>query len=170
MTSTYQSFTLDTRNMTSTLSRVSSQTTTKRDIDYYNAHIGNVKTLDDLMGDYQLYSYAMKAYGLEDFTYAKGFMKKVFSSDLSDATSFANRLNDPKYKQIAAAFNFGASGTPTAQTAATSTKMFGAAAARRPTHRSASTSSPLPRKRPRRRPRRTITTPISAPSKQSTTC
>ncbi len=128
MTSTYQSFTLDTRNMTSTLSRVSSQTTTKRDIDYYNAHIGNVKTLDDLMGDYQLYSYAMKAYGLEDFTYAKGFMKKVFSSDLSDATSFANRLNDPKYKQIAAAFNFGASGTPTAQTAATSTKMFGAAA------------------------------------------
>jgi len=128
MTSTYQSFTLDTRNMTSTLSRVASQTSTKREIDYYNAHIGKVKTLDDLMGDYQLYSYAMKAHGLEDFTYAKGFMKKVFTSDLSDPTSFANRLNDPKYKQIAAAFNFGATGAATAQTASTQTKMFGTAA------------------------------------------
>ena len=128
MTSTYLSYTLDSKNMTSTLARVASQATTKRQVDYYNAHIGNVKTLDDLMGDYQLYSYAMKAHGLEDFTYAKGFMKKVFSSDLSDAASFANRLNDPRYKQIAAAFNFGASGTSTAQTAATETAMFGAAA------------------------------------------
>jgi Protein of unknown function (DUF1217) len=128
MTSTYQSYTLDSKNMTSTLARVASQTTTKRQVDYYNAHIGGVKTLDDLMGDYQLYSYAMKAHGLEDFTYAKGFMKKVFTSDLSDASSFANRLNDPRYKQIAAAFNFGAAGTPTAQTAATEATMFGTAA------------------------------------------
>lgn len=128
MTSTYQSYTLDTRNMTSTLARVASQATTKRQVDYYNAHIGNVKTLDDLMGDYQLYSYAMKAHGLEDFTYAKGFMKKVLTSDLSDSSSFANRLNDPRYKQIAAAFNFGGTGTLTAQTTGTQTTMFGAAA------------------------------------------
>ena len=128
MTSTYLTYTLDSRSMSSTLARVSAQTATKKQAEYYNAHIGKVKTVDDLMGDYQLYSYAMKAYGLEDFTYAKGFMKKVFTSDLSDPASFANKLNDPRYKQIAAAFNFGASTKPTAQTDATETTMFGTAA------------------------------------------
>src|SRR4051812_45767286 len=107
MTSTYLSYTLDTKNMTSTLARVASQSSTKREADYYKANIGKVKTVDDLMNNYQLYSYAMKAYGLEDFTYAKAFMKQVLTSDLSDSSSFANRLNDPKYKQITAAFNFG---------------------------------------------------------------
>jgi hypothetical protein len=128
MTSTYTGYTLDSRTMTSTLTRVAAQTATKRQVDYYNAHIGKVKTLDDLMGDYQLYSYAMKAYGLEDFAYAKGFMKKVFTSDLSDSSSFANRLNDPRYKQIAAAFNFGGAKALTAQTTGSETTMFGTAA------------------------------------------
>ncbi len=50
----------------------------------------------------------MKAYGLEDMTYAKAFMKQVLESDLSDPNSFANRLSDPRYKEFAAAFNFGA--------------------------------------------------------------
>lgn len=125
MTSTYLSYTLDTKDMTSTLARVASQATTKREAAYYNANIGKVKTVDELMGNYQLYSYAMKAYGLEDFTYAKAFMKQVLTSDLSDSSSFANRLNDPKYKAIAAAFNFGTSTTSTAQTSSTLTTMFG---------------------------------------------
>ncbi|MGA1800869.1 DUF1217 domain-containing protein [Rhizobium sp. HT1-10] len=125
MTSTYLSYTLDTKNMTSTLARVASQPSTKREADYYKANIGKVKTVDDLMNNYQLYSYAMKAYGLEDFTYAKAFMKQVLTSDLSDTSSFANRLNDPKYKQIAAAFNFGTSTSTTAQSSATLTTMFG---------------------------------------------
>ncbi|TQX89999.1 MULTISPECIES: DUF1217 domain-containing protein [unclassified Rhizobium] len=125
MTSTYLSYTLDTKNMTSTLARVASQPTTKREVDYYNANIGKVKTVDDLMDNYQLYSYAMKSYGLEDFTYAKAFMKQVLTSDLSDSSSFANRLNDPKYKAIAAAFNFGASTATTAQSSDTLTTMFG---------------------------------------------
>jgi hypothetical protein len=125
MTSTYLSYTLDTKDMTATLARVASQTETKREAAYYKANIGSVKTVDDLMGNYQLYSYAMKAYGLEDFTYAKAFMKQVLTSDLSNSSSFANRLNDPKYKAIAAAFNFGSSTTSTAQTSDTLTTMFG---------------------------------------------
>lgn len=125
MTSTYLSYTLDTKDMTATLARVASQTETKREAAYYNANIGSVKTVDDLMNNYQLYSYAMKAYGLEDFTYAKAFMKQVLTSDLSDSSSFANRLNDPKYKAIAEAFNFGGSTTSTAQTSDTLTTMFG---------------------------------------------
>jgi len=115
MISTYLGYVTATRDMTSTLTRVASQASVKRDQDYYDQNIGKVTNVDDFMGDYKLYSYAMKAYGLEDMTYAKAFMKKVLESDLSDSNSFANKLTDPRYKTLAAAFNFGTSSGNTAQ-------------------------------------------------------
>src|SRR6478672_5112139 len=108
MISTYLGYMIASKDMTTTLSRVAAQAATKREADYYNTHIGNVKNVDDFIGDYRLYSYAMKAYGLEDMTYAKAFMKKVLTSDLSDTKSFANSLTDSRYKSFASAFNFGA--------------------------------------------------------------
>ncbi len=93
-------------DMQKSLDRVASQATVKRDADYYKENINKVKDVDDFLGNYRLYSYAMKAYGLEDMTYAKGFMKKVLESDLTDAKSFANKLTDTRYKDFAAAFNF----------------------------------------------------------------
>ncbi|MBW9115739.1 DUF1217 domain-containing protein [Rhizobium cauense] len=95
-------------NMKQSLDRVASQATIKRDAEYYEANINKVKDVDDFLGNYRLYSYAMKAYGLEDMTYAKAFMKKVLESDLTDANSFANKLTDTRYKEFAAAFNFSA--------------------------------------------------------------
>ncbi|QND49729.1 DUF1217 domain-containing protein [Rhizobium lusitanum] len=116
MISTYLGYAVATRNMATTLNQVASQSQTKRQIDYYNANIGKVTDVDDFMGDYQLYSYAMEAYGLSDMTYAKAFMKQVLTSDLSDSTSFANKLTDTRYKEFAAAFNFGTGSSSTAQT------------------------------------------------------
>ncbi|MDL2401149.1 DUF1217 domain-containing protein [Rhizobium mayense] len=116
MISTYLGYSIATRSMATTLNQVASQAQNKREIDYYNANIGKVKNVDDFMNDYQLYSYAMEAYGLSDMTYAKAFMKQVLTSDLSDSSSFANKLTDPRYKEFAAAFNFGTSSDSTAQT------------------------------------------------------
>ncbi len=116
MISTYLGYSIATRNMTTTLNQVASQAQNKREIDYYNANIGKVTNVDDFMNDYQLYSYAMEAYGLSDMTYAKAFMKQVLTSDLSDSSSFANKLTDPRYKEFAAAFNFGTGSDLTAQT------------------------------------------------------
>lgn len=93
-------------NMKQSLDRVASQATVKHDAEYYDDNINKVKDVDDFLGDYRLYSYAMKAYGLDDMTYAKAFMKKVLESDLTDANSFANKLSDTRYKEFAAAFNF----------------------------------------------------------------
>lgn len=117
MVSTFLSYDLISRDMQKSLSRVASDTQTKRETDYFNTNIGKVKSVDEFMGDYRLYSYAMKAYGLDDMTYAKAFMKKVLDSDLTDTSSFANRLSDQKYRDFAAAFQFGKS-TATAQTSA----------------------------------------------------
>ncbi len=117
MVSTFLSYDLIARDMTKSLNRVASEGQTKRETDYFNANISKVTTVDGFMGDYRLYSYAMKAFGLDDMTYAKAFMKKVLSSDLTDPQSFANRLSDQKYRDFANAFQFGKS-TAAAQTSA----------------------------------------------------
>ncbi len=94
------------RDMPKSLDRVANQTQVKKDAQYYADNINKVKDVDDFLGDYKLYSYAMKAYGLDDMIYAKAFMKKVLESDLTDANSFANKLSDTRYKEFASAFNF----------------------------------------------------------------
>ncbi|MGR9199814.1 DUF1217 domain-containing protein [Rhizobium leguminosarum] len=114
MVSTYVSYLSVARNLGASLSSVASQATVARDSSYYKENIGKVTTVDEFMGDYKLYSYAMKAYGLEDMTYAKAFMKKVLESDLSDSSSFANSLSDGRYAEFAAAFKFSGE-TETAQ-------------------------------------------------------
>lgn len=113
--STYTSYLVVNRDMKSSLGRVADQPTVAADTKYYEDNIGKVKSVDEFLGDYRLYSYAMKAYGLGDMTYAKAYMRKVLDSDLTDSSSFANRLTDKRYADFAAAFNFGTS-QKTAQT------------------------------------------------------
>ena len=125
MISTYLGYTIATRDMATSLNQVASQAQNKRQIDYYNANIGKVTNADDFVNDYQLYSYAMEAYGLSDMTYAKAFMKQVLTSDLSDSTSFANKLTDPRYKEFAAAFNFGTGSTDSAQSSTQEDDLIG---------------------------------------------
>lgn len=96
------------KDMTSSLNKIAAQSTVKKDAQYYADNINKVTSVDDFLGDYKLYSYAMKAYGLEDMTYAKAFMKKVLESDLTDPDSYANKLSDTRYREFAAAFNFNA--------------------------------------------------------------
>jgi hypothetical protein len=53
-----------------------------------------------------VFAYAMKAYGLEDMTYAKAFMRKVLTEGVDDEKAFARGLTDPRYREFAEAFNF----------------------------------------------------------------
>jgi len=106
MVSTFLNYNLINRDIRGNLDRIASSTQVAREEQYYKDNIGNVKTVDEFVDNYRLYSYAMKAHGLEDMTYAKAFMKKVLESDLTDTDSFANRLTDQRYSQFAAAFQF----------------------------------------------------------------
>ncbi|MBW6420953.1 DUF1217 domain-containing protein [Rhizobium sp. XQZ8] len=108
MVSTYLTFDLVNRDIQKSLKQVSSQTTVANDSKYYQDNIGKVKSVDEFLDNYRLFSFAMKAHGLEDMIYAKAFMKQVLESDLSDDNSFANRLTDDRYSNFASAFNFGA--------------------------------------------------------------
>lgn len=125
MVSTYLSYNSVVRNFRQAMTRVAQQPDVARNAAYYRDHIGKVKTIDDLLKDSRLYQYAMKAYGLEDMTYAKAFMKKVLESDLSDANSFANKLTDKRYREFAAAFSFNGTDTPVAQSTHQTDEMIG---------------------------------------------
>ena len=87
MVSTYLSYDLINRDMKTSISRVAQQGLIERQTKYYKENIGNVKSVDEFLNNYQLYSYAMDAFGLGEMTYAKAFMKKVLESDLNDRTA-----------------------------------------------------------------------------------
>lgn len=106
MVSTYIDYNLITRDMKTSIQRTSQQVLVARETEYYKDNIGKVTSIDEFLDDYRLYSYAMKAHGLEDMTYAKAFMRKVLESDLNDESSYANMLTDDRYRNFAMAFNF----------------------------------------------------------------
>ncbi|CAH0339765.1 DUF1217 domain-containing protein [Rhizobium sp. CECT 9324] len=123
MVSTYLSYDLATRDMKSSLNRVASDSQVARETAYFEENIGNVTSVDEFLDDYRLYSFAMKAHGLEEMTYAKAYMKKVLESDLSESSSFANVLSDDRYRNFAAAFQFTGQ-TKDSQTSAQETKLL----------------------------------------------
>lgn len=110
MVSTFLSYRLYTADLAKTVKRTLSDAQVAREATYYRETIGKVKTVDEFLNDRRLYTYAMKAYGLEDMTYAKAFMRKVLESDLTDQKSFVRKLVDQRYLTFARAFNFTTTG------------------------------------------------------------
>ena len=49
--------------------------------DYYKKNVGSVKSIDDLLKNDRVFNYAMKAFGLQDMSYAKGLMRKVLAGN-----------------------------------------------------------------------------------------
>ncbi|MBX9589284.1 MAG: DUF1217 domain-containing protein [Hyphomonadaceae bacterium] len=111
MTSTYLAYRMYAQDLAKSMVRTASRVDIAREQKYYEENIGKVKSVDDLLNNRRLFAYAMKAYGLEDMTYAKAFMRKVLQSDLNDPKSFARQLVDPRYLTLAKAFAFTSDGT-----------------------------------------------------------
>ena len=110
MISTYTQYQIYARDQTKTLQTIAADPVTQLNQQYFDANIGKVTSVDGLVNNYRLFSYAMEAYGLSDMTYATAFMKKVLTSDLNDPNSYVNKLTDPRFKTFAEAFNFSTTG------------------------------------------------------------
>ena len=78
---------------------------------YFTGAIGSMASVDDLLNDDTLYTYALTAFGLNPNLQSKATIRQVLVSDLSDPDSFANTLTDTRYRTLAAAFNFATDGT-----------------------------------------------------------
>src|SRR4051812_14816804 len=93
-------------DLDNSLAQVAKKPEVARETEYYLAHIGNVKSIDDFMKDKRLVTYAMTAYGLGDLSYATGFIRKLLQGGIDDSDALANRLTDSKYKAFVSTFNF----------------------------------------------------------------
>jgi hypothetical protein len=113
MLSTVASYKLLTQNIDKSLARVRAAPEVQRETDYYMATIGKIKTIEDFLANDRVFAYAMKAFGLKDMIYAKAFVKKVLTDGIDSANSFTNQLTDPRFKELATAFNFKSLGTTT---------------------------------------------------------
>lgn len=110
MLTTYTDYQLISKDLQKSLDRKAAEPIVAREVEYYLANIENVKSIDDFLGDRRLYAFAMKAFGLEDMTYAKAFMRKALTEGVEDKNSFANRLQDQRYKDFVKTFNFARDG------------------------------------------------------------
>lgn len=85
--------------------------TLQRDTEYFTEKISEVRTPEELVGDYRLLKVALGAFGLDDDLPNKAFIKKVLKEGSLDRESFANRMVDKRYLALAETFGFDL-GTP----------------------------------------------------------
>ncbi|MET3791667.1 DUF1217 domain-containing protein [Aquamicrobium terrae] len=103
---TYISYQLIARDIPKAIDRIERQPIVDRETKYYLDNIGKVSSIDEFVKNDRLFKYAMKAFGLQDMSYAKAFMVKALKEGVTDPDSFANKLTDKRYAEFVAAFNF----------------------------------------------------------------
>lgn len=77
-----------------------------RDTAYFEKIIGDIKTADDLVSDRRLLRVALGAFGLQEDIDSRAFIRKILDDGTTRNDALANRLTDPRYKQLAEAFGF----------------------------------------------------------------
>lgn len=110
MLSAIQTFQIFNRDIERTRAVTASEPKVQRDTEYFLENIQKIKTAEEFVSNYRVFSYAMNAYNLGDMVYAKGFMQKLLSESIYDQSSVMNNLSDPRFLEFAKAFNFGDQG------------------------------------------------------------
>lgn len=88
----------------------------KRAIEAFRSKIADVRTVDDLVSDYETYSFVMKAFDLESQIFGKGLIRKMLSGDPLDKTALVNRLTDSRFRELFEAMGFSDGGSTTQNT------------------------------------------------------
>lgn len=117
MASTYADYQTITRDLPRALAATAKAAAVATRTKYFTAHIGEVTSVADLMKNYRLLSYALKAFGLEDMTGSRALVRKVLEGGVDDPGSLANKMNDARFRDFARAFDFVRHGAATTQRA-----------------------------------------------------
>src|SRR5262249_40441560 len=72
---------------------------------YFKSHISQIKNVTQLTQDPKLLQFVTTAFGLDADAQYPAKVAAVLNSNLSDQSSYANALIDPRYQQLAAEFN-----------------------------------------------------------------
>lgn len=108
----YLSRTIDTQKQV-----VAASAANQRESTYFRERIGAVRDASGVVNDFTLLKVALGAFGLQDDQPNRYFIQRVLEEGTADPASLANRLSDPRYRQLADAFGFGnPAGSRTAST------------------------------------------------------
>lgn len=99
-------YTVATKNKAQLSTLVNKGPQVSANVAYYEANIGDVKSVDDLLSNRnrKLLTVALGAFGLESQVDAKGLLRKLLSEDPTSTSSLAQRMADTRYQRFAQAF------------------------------------------------------------------
>ncbi len=86
--------------------RFKSSASFKKNIEYFQKKAASIKTVDEFLNDPKLLAFAATAFGLEGDIKYPARLKKVLKENLSDDKALANKLIDPRYREMAKFFDF----------------------------------------------------------------
>ncbi|CUI98064.1 DUF1217 domain-containing protein [Cognatishimia activa] len=78
----------------------------QREADAFRERIASISSPEEFVADFEVYSFVMKAFDLEDQIFGRGMIRKVLESDPSDETSLVNRLTNVNLGELHAALGF----------------------------------------------------------------
>lgn len=83
------------------MERFGARSDVQREVAYFREKVAKLKEPDDLFKDRRLMRFVLSAFTLEDDANAMGKIRKVLLSKITDPDSFANRLIDKRYAEMA---------------------------------------------------------------------
>lgn len=72
----------------------------QKEIDYFREKVKELKTPEDLFKDRRLMQFVLSAYSMDDELQYMGRMKKILLSKLTDENSLAQKMADPRFREI----------------------------------------------------------------------
>ena len=84
----------------------------KRATEHFRDRIGSIRTAEQLVGDRQLLSVALGAFGLDEDLPNKAFIEKVLTDGTARPEALANRLVEKRHRALSDAFGFAGPGLP----------------------------------------------------------
>lgn len=82
----------------------------ERAVEAFRERVGAITSPEELVQDYEVYSFVMKAFDLEDQIFGKAMIRKILESDPDDKSSLVNRLTDDRFSELSEALGFTAPG------------------------------------------------------------
>lgn len=81
-----------------------------RAVETFKERIGSISSPEELVKDYEVYSFVMKAFDLEDQIFGRAMIRKILESDPADKSSLVNKLTDDRFTDLNEAMGFTAEG------------------------------------------------------------
>lgn len=78
----------------------------QREADAFRERIATITSPEEFVQDYEVYSFVMKAFDLEDQIFGRGMIRKVLESDPLDEESLVNRLTNASLGELHGALGF----------------------------------------------------------------